>query len=356
MFQLERPGFTASIVCTWSGAMEDCASNFYIYLDLRQICAEHFEELPVQIRKEEILTIHDLRYVVVKELVKHFAEEFHPSFLVNPKIRPALAEPELIGSLFYDCLELNLKNREELINLSQLSAFCTIFPRFGTDVFGEVKYPQVFKVVKSALILAHGNADVERGFSESGKSVTKERIRLSESSINGIRSTSDGMKAFDNNPSAVPITKELLKLGRFAHSNYVKRLEEERKEKEKREQRAALLEKEKELEKQTKQRENLQKKGKDLEKKETEQQQEIEIGNKILEEANQKLKEALKNKDFKEAAVAQAMLESGRKKIDDANKLIMTTRERQKNILKRKDGLLKKLLTASSSPTKKRKI
>ena len=65
--------------------MEDCASNFYIYLDLRQICAEHFEELPVQIRKEEILTIHDLRYVVVKELVKHFAEEFHPSFLVNPK-------------------------------------------------------------------------------------------------------------------------------------------------------------------------------------------------------------------------------------------------------------------------------
>ena len=225
------------------------------------------------------------------------------------------------------------------------------------DVFGEVKYPQVFKVVKSALILAHGNADVERGFSESGKSVTKERIRLSESSINGIRSTSDGMKAFDNNPSAVPITKELLKLGRFAHSNYVKRLEEERKEKEKREQRAALFEKEKkELEKQTKQRENLQKKGKDLEKKETEQQQEIEIGNKILEEANQKLKEALKNKDFKEAAVAQAMLESGRKKIDDANKLIMTTRERQKNILKRKDGLLKKLLTASSSPTKKREI
>ena len=74
------------------------------------------------------------------------------------------------------------------------------------------------------------------------------------------------MKAFDNNPSAVPITKELLQLGRFAHSNDVKRLWEERKEKEKREQRAALLEKEKEaLEKQTKQRANLQKKGKDLE-------------------------------------------------------------------------------------------
>ena len=120
-----------------SGAMEDCASSFYIYLGLRQVCAEHFEELPVQIRKEEILTIHDVKYVVVKELVKHFAEEFHPSVLVNPNIRPVLAEPELIGSLFYDFLKLNLKNREELINLLQLSAYCTIFPRFGTDWYLE---------------------------------------------------------------------------------------------------------------------------------------------------------------------------------------------------------------------------
>ena len=93
--------------------------------------------MPVQIRKEEILTIHDVKYVVIKKLVKHFAEEFHPSVLVNPNIRPVLAEPELIGSLFYDFLKLNLKNREELINLLQLSAYCTIFPRFGTDWYLE---------------------------------------------------------------------------------------------------------------------------------------------------------------------------------------------------------------------------
>ena len=117
--------------------MENCENNFYIYVDLKQICAENFEELPVQISKEEILTIHDLRYVIVKELVKHFAEKFHPSFLVNPNIRPYLAEPELIGSLFYDCLKLSLKNKEELLSISQLSAYSTIFPRFETDWYLE---------------------------------------------------------------------------------------------------------------------------------------------------------------------------------------------------------------------------
>ena len=37
--------------------------------------------------------------------------------------------------------------------------------------FGVIKYPQVIKMVKSALIFAHGNSDVESGFSESGKSI-----------------------------------------------------------------------------------------------------------------------------------------------------------------------------------------
>ena len=34
------------------------------------------------------------------------------------------------------------------------------------DVMGEKKFPSIMKVVKTALILGHGNAEVERGFSE----------------------------------------------------------------------------------------------------------------------------------------------------------------------------------------------
>ena len=58
---------------------------------------------------------------------------------------------------------------------------------------GETKFPSIMKVVKTALILGHGNAEVERGFSESGKSVSDDRVRLSYTSINGIRATTDGL-------------------------------------------------------------------------------------------------------------------------------------------------------------------
>ena len=73
------------------------------------------------------------------------------------------------------------------------------------DVMGEKKFPSIMKVVKTALILGHGN-EVERRFSESGKSVTDDRIHLSEASINGIRATTDGLKDFKG-PGSVPITK-----------------------------------------------------------------------------------------------------------------------------------------------------
>ena len=89
----------------------------------------------------------------------------------------------------------------------------------------------VMKVVKTALVPGHGNAEVERGFSESGKSVTDERVRLSEASINGIRATTDGLKAFIG-PGAVPVTKQLPQMGRSAHAHNVTRLEKEHKEKE----------------------------------------------------------------------------------------------------------------------------
>ena len=87
------------------------------------------------------------------------------------------------------------------------------------DAMGERKFPSIMKVVKTALILGHGNAAVERGFSESGQSVTADRDRLSEASINCIRATTDGLKAFKG-PGSVPITKQLFQLRCSAHAHY----------------------------------------------------------------------------------------------------------------------------------------
>ena len=104
---------------------------------------------------------------------------------------------------------------------------------------GERKFPSIIKVVNTALVLGHGNAEVERVFSESGKSVTDDGIRLSEASINGIRATSDGLKTFKC-PGSVPITKQLLQQGCSSHAHYAMRLEKEQKEKQEAQKQLAL--------------------------------------------------------------------------------------------------------------------
>ena len=180
------------------------------------------------------------------------------------------------------------------------------------------------KVVKTALILGHGNAEVERGFSESGKSVADDRVRLSEASINGIPATTDGLKAFKG-PGSVPITKQLLQMGRSAHAHYVLRLDKDKKEKEEA-QKQLTLQKEQaaQMEAQKQQlaieKKDLNSKEKELERQEAAQQECMEVGDTILNEANAKLRAAVRNKDFKEVSVAQAMIEAAEKKISSANK------------------------------------
>ena len=94
-------------------------------------------------------------------------------------------------------------------------------------------------IAAAALILAHGNSEVGRRFSDSGKPVTVDRTRLSEASINNLRIAADGLKVFGGLPHHVPITSSFIKLGQSAHKNYRLQVDEEKKkeaEKKKREQ------------------------------------------------------------------------------------------------------------------------
>ena len=96
------------------------------------------------------------------------------------------------------------------------------------NAVGDLKYQLIIKVVKAALSLAHGNAEVERGFSESARNVTKDRVLLSEASVNAIQSAKDGLKSVNNQPHTVPITKEFIQFGRSVHCAYNLWQEEER--------------------------------------------------------------------------------------------------------------------------------
>jgi hypothetical protein len=63
---------------------------------------------------------------------------------------------------------------------------------------GHPKYPTMSKLIKNILIISHGNADVERGFSINSNILTEERTLLSDKSINGLRSTYDAADFLGN--------------------------------------------------------------------------------------------------------------------------------------------------------------
>ena len=96
------------------------------------------------------------------------------------------------------------------------------------------RYPTLIKVVQAALTLTHGSADVERGFSESGRILTDERSSMSEKALNARFAIVEGLKRYDCKVHKVPITVELLKLARSARHAYHAYLDEQkRKEEEK---------------------------------------------------------------------------------------------------------------------------
>ena len=97
------------------------------------------------------------------------------------------------------------------------------------DGMGHTEYSTILSVVKTALFLAHGNAEVERGFSDSGKTVALDRTRFSEASTCNLQIATDGLKVFGSLPHDVPITPLFIKLGQSAYRNYRLHVEEERK-------------------------------------------------------------------------------------------------------------------------------
>lgn len=109
------------------------------------------------------------------------------------------------------------------------------------EITGNKKYPTLEKVVKTALILSHGNAQVERGFSQSGHIMTDERSSTSERTLNSIMTVKSCLTyIYHNQIEKVIITKDLMMLARTAFSRYKTYCEEQRQ----------LKEKQKEIEKQ----------------------------------------------------------------------------------------------------------
>lgn len=93
-------------------------------------------------------------------------------------------------------------------------------------------YPELWTFCQSLLLLSHGQAEVERGFS-TNKEV--ETCNMAEDTVITQRLICDHVKVCGG-VAAVPLTKELISYCASARSRYREHLEEERRKKEKEEQ------------------------------------------------------------------------------------------------------------------------
>jgi hypothetical protein len=83
-----------------------------------------------------------------------------------------------------------------------------------TDLHGQPKFPSLGIVVKAALCLSHGQADIERGFSIN-KQVLEDWTTLSEQTLRATRTVKDVINRYDGSIVKIPITRKLLQ----AHKN-----------------------------------------------------------------------------------------------------------------------------------------
>ena len=88
---------------------------------------------------------------------------------------------------------------------------------------GKIKYKCLSELVKSALILPHGNAAVERSLPVNTSAVAEDRPQIGEATVCAIRTVKDAVEFFDpvsNQPQKVPLTRELLRSAKMAYASY----------------------------------------------------------------------------------------------------------------------------------------
>ena len=207
------------------------------------------------------------------------------------------------------------------------------------------RFPTVERVVKASLSLSHGNADVERAFSTSGRTFTRTRSSMSERTLNALITVKSALKMYDNKPYLISLTPELLSMGRLAYKQYIAYLDRER-EKRRLEDEAAKAEQDKKIaeEENKKQLDQKRKKISDdeqmLKKLRKEEAEQSGSAGKLLLEANERLKRALKKKDFSEASLAQAMLEGVTNVQKEASEKRRSVENLQVAVEKRKTSLI----------------
>lgn len=157
--------------------------------------------------------------MLVNPLTDPTSQETNVQKMVTILTKTRLNHPDWVRDewTIYEIDENMKKLRSEFSSSSRPDSFWKIV--FQENIFGRKKYGALEELVKTMLVLPHGNADAERGFSENSFIVTDTRIPLSEYTISSLRLVKDVVKIYGS-PYKVPISKSLLKSVSLSRKNY----------------------------------------------------------------------------------------------------------------------------------------
>lgn len=211
----------------------------------------------------------------------------------------------------------------DTLNQSIENFWNTIFA-ISCNVIKMPKYPNIKKLVSACLCLSHGSADVERGFSRSGRILTETNTQMSLKTLNARRNIIELLKRFGNKPYCVPVTHELLKLCKNAHKSYLAYLEKEKLKAEEIKKINQQQQREREIEEENKKHlEQTKRTIEELESEVQDRRNELKIQSKaadvVFSQASKQLKECLSKNDLQGAKVAEKLLHTY-KRLKDVEK------------------------------------
>ena len=97
----------------------------------------------------------------------------------------------------------------------------------------QMKFPIIASVIKAAMSLVHGSADIERRFSDSGRILTDDQAHMSKRTLDCLLIVKGFIKLYSNRVHSIYIPKKLVTLAFKVCANYKNYLEEQKKKRKK---------------------------------------------------------------------------------------------------------------------------
>lgn len=328
-------------------ALKDCkdVEKSKIRLEYRN----HFKAIALHILKKSCYKnalVQCVKYISHSRILD---DESTENIMKLTTFMPFKVSPSIIDEWTLVKATVQIKNLKTF--KGRIDDFWTIFfDTIGID--NTHTFPCISKVIKSVLSISHGQADIERGLSQSGLILTDDKTNLGLRTLNARLNIKFTLKLFfEDNHNLVTIDKSFITSARHAHMNYMIYLEECKQRK--LEMKKSQMDKEKRkideaatMEKFSKEKKSI----KVLEEKVKEKEKESHHNaRKLLQEANDRLKDAIRKKSLPEISLAQGMIEGAKVMIENEEsntsellKLKTTVEKRQSALI---DNFIKKKLT-----------